>query len=486
MRNLIAAILKTGSGSIASLLFNMASMKIMAVFLGPAGVGLYSILRQTVLTLAAVGLGGQTALVQGVSCKVGVERDTYIRTAFWLYVCGTLCTVALIEIFAPLIASMMLGKNVEQYETLIRWIALPVVLSNTYIFLKALLNGYRAIGKLAIVEISGPFVMLLIVYPVCIWVGMGYALAFVWMISAAQMAMILFSFNVARKNGWLLPIFELHQPAIDLTAALHFSRFAGAMLATALLSTCAVLAVRTMITRHGGLHEAGLFDLAWALSGAYVMALLSAFGTYYMPVLSGMSNAPDRLIFIRQVIRLSTLLMIPMIVSVIVLKPLLVKILYTEEFLPSLDIVRWMLMGDYFKITAWVLAVPALANADTKVYFWTEVFWYVGFGLLSALAIFVFEQLQGISIAFIVLYACYVIFYLRYVQRNYGLHLTPDALHPWLGGLCVVVIASLFTWDDRVVFWGTSFVLIMVSLFFVWMMLKKEEKVFIFNKLRGV
>jgi O-antigen/teichoic acid export membrane protein len=485
MLKLIGALLKTGSSSIANLLFNMMSVKIIAVSLGPAGVGLYNLLRQAMFTFAAVGTGGQTALVQGISSRDGYERDTFIRTVFWLFVCGTLITVALIEVFSPLIALMMFGDNADQYETVIRWIAVPVVLFNTHIFLISVLNGFRAIGRIAIIEILGPFITLLIVYPICIWVGEGYALAFVWMLSASQSVKIFFAFNVAKKNGWLAPIFSKESSKIDKVSSSAFFRFARTTLFTSLLSMGAILLVRAMIIRNGGLYEAGLFDVAWMMSGSYVMILLGSFGTYYMPTLTGMSSASDRLVLINQVIRLSTMLMIPMIVTVIVLKPLLVRLLYTIEFLPSLDMVRWMLIGDFFKITAWVLAIPVLANADMKMYFWIETFWNISFVLLSALAIFVFEQLQGISIAFMVLYACVVIFYLKYVRRTYGLRLSPDLFLPWAGGLCVVVVASWITWDDKAVSWEASFALIIASLLFVWVTFKKEERLFIINKLRG-
>jgi len=69
MRNLIFALFKTGSSSIARLLFNMASIKIIAISLGPSGLGLYSIIRQAMFTFGSVGSGGQTAIVQGISSR---------------------------------------------------------------------------------------------------------------------------------------------------------------------------------------------------------------------------------------------------------------------------------------------------------------------------------------------------------------------------------------------------------------------------------
>ena len=474
MRNLVAAIMKTGSGSIANLLFGMASVKIIAMLLGPSGVGLFSLIRQTMQTLAVVGLGGQTALVQGVASKDGADRDDYIRTTFWIFILGSALTSLLIVSLAPLLSFFLFGKNDPQLVSLVRWIALPVVLANTYIYFKSLLNGFRAIGRLALVEMLGPLVMLLIIYPAGLLVGKGYVLVFVWMLSVSQFLMMLSSLGVVYRNGWIS--FGLIRANIDKAASKYFFRIAGTTLLTALLSTGSILVVRAMVTKYGGLHEAGLFDLAWTLSGAYVMLLLGSFGTYYMPALSGTSDPSERLVLIRQVIRLSTLLMVPMIVCVISLKPLVVRIFYTSEFLPSLKLVQWMLIGDYFKITCWVLAIPAIAHAKMKVYFWTETFWYIGFMFLSALSIYGFGELQGIAMAFVALYACLLVFYLVYLRRVYGLRLTSDFVSLWLIGLVIVVMASWQTWDNSDVNWRVSLFFMAISCLFVWIMLKKEER----------
>lgn len=481
MRNIINAILKTGSGSLANLFFGMASVKIMAMFIGPSGIGLFSLIKQAMLTFAAVSMGGQTALVQGIASKTDTERDAYIRTTFWLFFLGTILTVVVIELFSRYIAIWLFSKADDQTRNLVQWLGLPVVLLNFYVFLKSVMNGFRAIGALALVEIAGPITMFILVYPVCVRVGAGDALAFVWMFSASQMVMILLSLKIASQNGWLLPLCGLRNTKIDSTSSLYFFRIAGTTLATAALSTCAILVVRAAVTKYGGLREAGLFDLAWTLSGAYVMLILGAFGTYYFPVLSGTSDPTERLVLIQRVIRLSTLLMTPMIVGVIVLKPLLVTLLYTDAFIPSLEIVRWMLVGDYLKITSWVFGITVLARADMKMFFWTEAFWNVGFVLLSVISIFEFGTLQGIGAAFIALYLCVNGNYLRYVCKVYGLKLTSDMLGPWLVGLAIVIVVSWQTWDDYQVNWSMLFPWMAVSIIYVWWALKREERSKILN-----
>ena len=63
------------------------------------------------------------------------------------------------------------------------------------------------------------------------------------------------------------------------------------------------------------------------------------------------------------------LLVAPLITLVILGKSLVVSILYSKEFLPSFDIIQWMLIGDYFKAVGWVLATPMLALQTCGCFF---------------------------------------------------------------------------------------------------------------------
>lgn len=483
MRSLIKGVLKTGSGALANLLLGVLSIKIMAVMLGPSGTGLFSLIRQAVITLASLGLGGQTALIQGIASKDGIGRDSFVRTIFWLFFLVAFFSVVLIELFAPTIAALAFGKSDASLVQLIRWIALPVFLLHAYIYLKSVINGFRAIGRLAIVEILGPLATLALVYPVCIAAGEGYALAFVWMLSVAQLSMIVASFIIIFKNGWLSALFVGTETMINRADFRYFFTIAGTTFLTGMIGTGTLFAVRTMLVKEGGLYQAGLFDLAWSLSGSYVMLLLASFGTYYTPTLSQAAGKTERAALVRRVIRLSTLLMIPMIVSVVVVKPLLVRALYSGEYIPSLKMVRWMLIGDYLKITSWVLAIPVIVNGDMKLYFWTEVFWYMGFLVLSALSILYFGELQGIGVAFIALYFTLVVYYLQYVRRVYELHLSRDLLLPWLIGFSVVIVSSMQNWNSTTVDWIASLLWVIGSLGLVISFLKKSERKIILNKL---
>src|SRR3712207_2281125 len=97
MRELVKAFLKTGSGSVGFLLFGVLTTKIMAVILGPTGVGLYSLLRQLLDVSKQAGtLGGEIALVQGLASRKEMERDNYLVTTFWIFMLGATLVVVVL------------------------------------------------------------------------------------------------------------------------------------------------------------------------------------------------------------------------------------------------------------------------------------------------------------------------------------------------------------------------------------------------------
>src|SRR5215212_6914796 len=112
MRELLIATFKTGGGTLGRLLFAAIATKIIAVVLGPSGVGLLSLLRQTVDVSNNLGtLGGNNALVQGLASRKGQRRDEYLVTTFWIFVLGLLLIAGVFLVFAPWIALWVLDRN---------------------------------------------------------------------------------------------------------------------------------------------------------------------------------------------------------------------------------------------------------------------------------------------------------------------------------------------------------------------------------------
>jgi len=476
MREIIKAIFKTGSASIVSIILGVISTKILAVALGSSGMGLYSIINQTLSTATTAGtMGGQTALVQGLASKKGNERDKYLITVFWIFIFGAMATSLFFWIFSPLIAQTVFASNDEETISLVRWITLPLTLTIIYSYFTNLLNGFKAIGRLAIAQVIVSFVTLLFVYPLFILASSGHTISFIFLISVSTMGGIIFSIIVAHKEKWLNPLIKDFIPKIDRGAMKHFYYMSRARLATGLVTSGTLLVIRAMIIQYEGFSSAGIFDVAWALSMTYIMLLLSSFGTYYLPTLSGIEDPQSRITLVQETLKMSLIIVIPLIITIIELKPLVIAILYTHEFIKSLEIVRWMLIGDYLKVSSWILSIPMVAYADMKSFFWSEIIWNAGFLMISCLAIY-YNHLEGIGISFLLMYAIYLVYMKIYCEVRFQIPITKKMTLHWVAGLALVLAASFYDWNTTVVSYSHAAVWITCGCLVSWISLEKDEK----------
>jgi O-antigen/teichoic acid export membrane protein len=415
-------------------------------------------------------------LTQGLASRKGQVRDEYLVTTFWIFALGTLLIAGVFLLFAPWIALWVFDRDDGQTASLVRWLALPAALGVTSTYLNGVLNGFRAIGLLALLQILGAAAMALLAYPVSRLVEVGYPIAFIGMLSAPPVVGVVLGGFSAVRMGWLTPLLRSLRVRLGSDSLRHFFSIAGILLLIELTATGTILVIRSLVVHEIGLAGAGIFGAAWALSVSYVMLILGTFGAYYLPTLSRTSDPAERIELMKGTARLTTLLMVPLVTIVIVLKPLVIVFLYSSEFTPSLQIIRWMLLGDYFEVLAWVFSLPMIAYVNMRVFFLTEFLTYAGFLAFSTLALFVFDSMQGIGVGYLLSRVAYLACCLHYVRSRHQFPLTRSLVGPWLGGMALVVGASVHTWSYTQVEWFTAPLWISAALGFSTLSLSRNER----------
>lgn len=448
MKELLTAVLQAGGASGAGLLLTIVTAKVMAVVLGPQGVGLFALIRQSYQTvLITATLNGHAALVQGIAVQSGGARQQFLATVRWL-LCLTVGGGVLVFLLFPLpIARFIAGPSGAIQADLIRWLSVPLVFGGASMYAGAVLNGHRAIGRLALMGVVGATVGALIAYPVAGLVRAGYPGAFVIQLGLPAAVAALLGFWLIGRAGWS-PGVTTGRWMLSRPMAGHFLRLASATMLTGVLATLIPLAIRALTVRQFGLAGVGIFDVAWTISMTYVTVVLASFSTYYLPALSGTGEQGRRAELIRRVFRLETIVLVPVITAILALKPVVVRALYSAEFLDATGIMGWMLVGDYFKVASWVLAFTMLAFADVRTLLWTELVWS---GLQvsgAAFSILAFNSLEGVGVTFLVVYALYFGFALLYTHWRNHFTLDRGLALQWLLGLAVIVAASAWTWHD--------------------------------------
>src|ERR1019366_2843077 len=109
------------------------------------------------------------------------------------------------------------------------------------------------------------------------------------------------------------------------------------------------------------------------ISMQYVTFVLTAMGTDYYPRLTGVIHdheAAGRLV--NEQAEIATLLSAPVFIAMMATAPWVIHLLYAASFTPAIEILRWQVLGDVFKVASWPLGFLILAAGDGKTFFLTE------------------------------------------------------------------------------------------------------------------
>jgi O-antigen/teichoic acid export membrane protein len=391
-RGLIKSMMIIGSAQFVNILILLLRMKVLAVLLGPNGIGLLSIytnLQSVVTTAAGIGLGSsgvrQIASVKG-------EREELSRVRRVLFaahlVQGSLAMLG-VWVLRAQISVWLIGD--ESYATEIGLIGVAILLTLLGTAQTALLRGMRRIGDLGRVTvlsaILGTAAGLAIVW------FFGEA-GLVWFVLTQPLATIVTAVHYTRRlpdtnseRLSLTAIWDVWKPMAKLGAAFMLG---GLAIATTLLL------VRGHITQDLGLEAAGHFAAAWAITMTYIGFLFGAMSADYYPRLTEVINDRDAATkLMNDQIQLALAIGGPLLLMLIGLAPWAVKVLYSADFLPAIELIQWQTVGNVFKLASWALDFAFVAAARGKIFLLIQV----NFSLLFLLMMWIGLGPFGLSVA---------------------------------------------------------------------------------------
>ncbi len=395
-----------GGASAVNILASIAKMKVVAVLLGPAGIGLVGIylsLVQTAAAVAALGIGTvgtrqvAAASVQPEAATVGVAR----RALFWLTMVLAAIGGGAFWLSSGWIAQTILEDASRAAE--VAWLSLGVALSVAAASQSALLSGLRRVGDLACLNVGAGLA------------GAAFGVASLWawggdgiltMLLIAPAATWLFGlFYVSRLERVATRPLRLRQVLQEMRTMI---RLGVAVMLSGLVTMLGFLVVRVMVQREIGTDALGHFQAAWAISATYLGFVLTAMTMDYAPRLTAAIDDPAaarRLV--NEQAEVALLLCAPVLLLMIGCAPWVIHMLYSVEFGPAIGILRWQIAGDILKVMSWPLAFVLLAAGAGKTYLAAEASGILAFVLGVALALGAIGVLAT-GMAYLAMYVLYL------------------------------------------------------------------------------
>lgn len=369
-RGLIKSMLFIGSAQVCNILVSIVRMKVLAVLLGPSGVGLLSIYNSLLgMAQQTAGLGMASSGVREIASSRDDEAtlSRVRRVLFAAHLIQGALAMLAVWLLRESIAIWLFGDAVRATE--VGLIGIAILLSLFASAQTALLQGLRKIGDLGRVTVIGAFVGTLAGLA-SVWLQGESGL--IWFILVQPLAAVLIALRYTRRlpkptavRLTLFETWEVWKPMAKLGAAFMLGGLATA--ATLLL-------VRGRISQELGIDAAGYFAAAWGITMTYVGFLLGAMAADYYPRLTEVIH--DKVAAVRLMndqAQLGLAIGGPVLLLLIGLAPWVITLLYSEEFGPAVTLLQWQTVGNVFKIASWALGFSIVASARSKTFLLVQV-----------------------------------------------------------------------------------------------------------------
>jgi len=430
----------TGGASVINILIGLLRTKVLALMLGPSGVGmvgLYTGLMNTATTIATMGVGttGTRQIAEAIGKDDAIALALVKRSMFWgiliLASTGALVVWSLREILAV----RVLGSI--EHTQMVSWLALGVAFSVASASQGAMIQGMRRIGEMAKLSVYGSILNTALGISILWQWGSEFLWAFI-------LAGPLFNFLLGYFYVSKLP--KTKAIDVDLKRITNqwriFLRLGLPFMATGLMQTAVQLWIRVSVSDQLGIEAVGHFQAAWTISMQYIGFVLGAMGTDYYPRLTSVIHdkiAASQLV--NEQTEVALLLSAPIFIALIGLAPWVIHLLYSSDFTPAIEILRWQILGDVLKVVSWPMGFIILAAGAGKTFFWTET---TALLLMGSIIENLIPQF-GIQITGMAFLSCYI-YYLPVVyfiaSRRIGFKWTLTVFSIFITTLsfCIIVI----------------------------------------------
>ena len=459
-----------------NILVSLVRNKIVAMLLGPEGMGLASLFQTTVNFISqSTNLGVSFSAVRNVSELFDTGDEARIAhfikvVRAWSLLTG-LVGMLLCILIGPMLSNLTFswGNHTLHFVLLSPLVALLAVTGGE----TAILKGVRQLKSLAVIQVYGMLSALVIAIPIYYFFGQSGIVPVMVLMGLTMLLLTI------QRSYRLYPLHLTGAKGI-LGEGMGMVRLGVAFTLAGVLGSGAEFIIRTYLNNVADLKTVGLYNTGYILTMTYAGLVFSAMETDFFPRLSAVNsqwqNCND---IINKQIEVSLLLISPMLVAAQFAIPFVIPILFTTKFMPVVDMVRILLLAIYLRAIKLPISYLPLAKGDSLSYLFLEAVYDI---LVVLLVIWGYSHWQllgtGVAITISAVFDYFMIMGYSYLKFHYRptasvlgyslLHLSlgvvafllatfTDGWQWWIGGLLVFImttVATLYTFYHKVALWN--------------------------------
>lgn len=393
---------QNSGGILVKLFTGLATSKIIAIFLGPSGMawlGNLTNFQNIVNNFSIAGLE-KGAIRYCAEYKDDSERlNSFISTLFFIGISICLLLGILLFFGSGFLNNLIFPK--QNFHFIFKLLAFILPLSMLNVYCLAILKGIGEFKKVIVINIFGNLLNLALIGILVSQFGLkGAMLAFIILPSA----ILIITLGIANKKLRLSGNFRWRN--ISRIFGKNLSHYALMTLVSSITFPVVFLMVRNFIIDRIGLEEAGYWEALVRISNYYLLFIMSLLSLYILPkmVETDSDSGFRKIVFdfyktILPIFGIGLLL-------VYFLRFWIVKIVFSEEFLPMVQLFLWQLVGDFVRVSVIIITYQLHAKKMVWKFILSDLF-LVAMTYLSSIFLIDKIGLEGVTIAYAITWAFY-------------------------------------------------------------------------------
>ncbi len=471
-----------GGLQVYQIIIGVIKSKIIALLLGPAGVGilgLYSSALSMVQSFTSLGIA-QSA-VRDVAEAHGTNNEervsftvSLVRKLVWFTGFLGVCVVC---IFSPLLSKTTFGSY--DYTLIFVILSLTLLFDQLNAGYKVILQGTRRLKLLAKVTAYGSTIGLFIIIPFYYQYGVDGIAPSLFIYSLSCLIITIYCTKKVKIKSIIInakTAYEQGKSIIKLGLILGLN---------SILAGLMVYAVRGFVNAYGSTTELGIYTAAAIIMDTYVGMVFTAINTDYYPRLAAV-NKDNKLceeICSKQG-EIGALIIIPLLLSCIIYVSLIIRILYSEDFLEAANYIIAASFGMLFRFSAILLSNMFVAKGETSLFLINEFIAKI-YSICLYFAGYYLYGVTGLGVAFSISYFISSIQVYIVARRKYSIKLSTEYYKIYGVGILFVFMALLIHLFLKSIYaYATGTLLLIICV--IYCLLELNKRTLVLDYLKGI
>jgi O-antigen/teichoic acid export membrane protein len=327
--------------------------KFIAVILGAVGMGLNTMFSSTISLISNLaGLGLNNSAVREISrAKETGDSVTLSKTVItlkrWLYV-SSIIGFVLVILLSPLLSKF--SFNSSNYTVAFIFLSLMVIFNTLSMGNASIMQGMRDLKKFALYSLTGSAVSLIVSVPLYFLFGIK---AIVPALVASSLITYLFSrFYVSGIKTAPVKISWKE----SYVSGRGMVKLGVLMLISSSIGSLVNYLVNLYIINRGSAVDLGLYQAGTSIVSQSVGLIFTAMIVDYYPRLAAICDNKEKANdMVNQQTEIALLIAIPVLSIIMIAAPVIIRILWTREYLVIEDFMRILSLAMVFKVPGYLI-----------------------------------------------------------------------------------------------------------------------------------